>query len=233
MVKTPTERKYGNRIPFWIQSVLEWLFPGFGRYQRDQRKIVSLAGIDPLTGLNTRLRAQERFEMAVAESLEGSGSVIVGIAFIDIDFFKKINDQYGGHRTGDRVLRRISFLLGSFGILSRWGGDEFAIFFVKRGDNGRTEILSAIEAILRVIREDSELHLNYSRKRTYKVTLSIGVVCGSISQMNEIELFLKRGLEKADEAVYLAKAYGRNQFAVFEGELGDQTDPKSATPSTS
>lgn len=97
-------------------------------YERVNQKLGEIANSDELTGLTNR----RLFDRAMEEAFENNKEQI-HLAFLDLDNFKKINDQYG-HYIGDEVLKKLSFLLQtSFGsekhIVSRWGGDEFAIIY--------------------------------------------------------------------------------------------------------
>jgi diguanylate cyclase (GGDEF)-like protein len=125
---------------------------------------------------------------------------------IDIDFFKKINDQYG-HPIGDQILLSLSKELGrnlrQTDILCRYGGEEFAILLPE------TTIQTA-----KTIAERLRISIsNYSfevTKTTLHITISIGV-----SWMHGDHAELDILLDRADEAMYQAKRSGRNRVCVF------------------
>ncbi|MDD2992253.1 MAG: GGDEF domain-containing protein [Pygmaiobacter sp.] len=101
----------------------------FGKeYKRVNRKLHEMANLDVLTGLYNR----RKFNTAIEEALTGQhGSAF--LVLLDLDNFKKINDLCG-HAAGDAVLQQLAqFLLGALdggqNIVSRWGGDEFAIIY--------------------------------------------------------------------------------------------------------
>lgn len=97
-------------------------------YERVNQKLDVFANFDELTGLFNRRMFNKAMEEAVGDSNEP-----IYLAFLDLDNFKKVNDKYG-HYVGDEVLKELSALLQkTFGfaknIVSRWGGDEFAIIY--------------------------------------------------------------------------------------------------------
>ncbi len=104
------------------------------------------ARIDGLTGIANRRYFIERLEAAVTECLSAGGAI--GLALIDIDHFKLVNDRHG-HMAGDHALvdaaRRISGAIGEAGLVGRLGGDEFAVLVFDATD--RAAALAAIEAI--------------------------------------------------------------------------------------
>ncbi|OQX54492.1 MAG: hypothetical protein B5M53_05825 [Candidatus Cloacimonas sp. 4484_209] len=125
-----------------------------------------------------------------------------GIAIIDVDHFKKINDTYG-HRAGDEMLLYIARVLRNElvpdGIVCRYGGDEFVIFFP--GKNSEK-----IKPLLEKIRYTTNTTFVRSGKRKIRVSLSIGV-----SYRKDISQGLEEVLKAADRALYNAKKQGRNQ----------------------
>ncbi|MDP0489336.1 MAG: sensor domain-containing diguanylate cyclase [Fusobacterium sp. JB021] len=124
-----------------------------------------------------------------------------GVMFLDIDFFKKVNDTYG-HDVGDEVLQMIAKVFNNScrdnDVIGRWGGEEFIGVFENVDENKLIEIANRI----RVLVENSELNLE---KGKIKVTISIGV--SLIKEEDSIGTLVKR----ADEGVYLAKKNGRNR----------------------
>ncbi len=97
-------------------------------YERVHRKLLDLANFDELTGLYNRRIFNKIMEEAVQRNDNS-----IHLVLLDLDFFKKINDQYG-HTTGDEVLIWLANLLKqkfpeSIQIVSRWGGDEFAVIY--------------------------------------------------------------------------------------------------------
>lgn len=167
-----------------------------------QAKLVSLSRIDGLTGLNNRRYWESQLDRSfkLHKRDESNTSVI----FIDVDHFKKINDQYG-HIVGDEVLQKISFLIEETAretdICGRYGGEEFCILLPKTGKL-EAEILAER---LREKVANTGLH----SKLDIKGSISLGVcqLSGDMSSYSE-------WLTIADNALYKAKSNGRNQTVV-------------------
>jgi diguanylate cyclase (GGDEF)-like protein len=163
------------------------------RHQRDSE-------IDALTGIQNR-RALNR-QLADAASVAGYGAVLV----VDLDHFKRINDDYG-HDVGDKILiasaRELDAKLASFGDVTRMGGEEFAVLLRRESAAaGASLALSARQAIAAVRLPDPHDQI--------AVTASVGLAFRESGQS------LSETLRAADLAMYHAKAAGRN--CAFEVE---------------
>lgn len=160
-----------------------------------------LAQIDPLTELYNRRGMTERIDTLCNQSLrEGS---YYGVLCIDVDFFKEINDRHG-HETGDHALILISNLIRAiirpYDCAARWGGDEFLILV----QNCDEETLRSIgERICHAA--DSSRELLDAEGKPIHLSLSIGGIMAGYQETDYI-------LRKADEALYAAKASGRNSL---------------------
>jgi two-component system, cell cycle response regulator len=157
-----------------------------------------LATRDELTGLLNR-REFERVLQEEAAVCQKSGREFA-VALVDVDEFKRINDQHG-HPVGDRVLSdvagRLSACLSHEDKLARYGGDEFAIVFARV--EGRTDEEAGrriIAAFQNTRAADAGL--------VEKVTVSVGIARDTSGQILPAEL-----LRRADRALYAAKAAGR------------------------
>lgn len=155
--------------------------------------------LDELTRLWNRRGGMDLLGRAVANAQRGAN---LGICIVDIDRFKSINDQFG-HATGDTVLRKVaSMLVDSIrgdDIACRLGGDEFLLVFP---DLGADDLAKVVERI----RARTESLAIRTRDHTLEITLSLGgLACGSCRGTTAEEL-----LRQADEALYRAKASGRN-----------------------
>ena len=131
------------------------------------------------------------------------------IAMMDIDYFKKINDNYG-HKAGDYVLIEIAYILKRIirekDIIVRFGGEEFLIFFRKSKDTAT----NAYE-ISKRIRETLEEYEFVYDGNPIRVTVSIGVVLYPDRFKNILD-----AIKKADELLYRAKREGRNKVLLEE-----------------
>lgn len=163
--------------------------------------------IDALTGLKNR----RWFDKNVAKEVKSAHqqAVPLCLAILDIDHFKRINDNYG-HRTGDTVLTWCGNLLQQSlkgrDTAVRYGGEEFAIILPRTNLFGATTLLENIR---------TEFHrTKWQHKSSGR---EIGVVTASfgIAQLREEET-LEALIERADANLYTAKAEGRNKIVATE-----------------
>jgi diguanylate cyclase (GGDEF)-like protein len=166
-----------------------------------QREYEQAAKTDLLTGVHNRRWMDEMFPRQIARS-EHSGQPLA-LVMADIDHFKRLNDTYG-HATGDVVLkavaRRLSDTLRPTDFLVRYGGEEFVAMLP--GANADTAHIAA-ERVRKAI--EREEHLSTTATGTLRVTISLGIAV--LQPGDSLELLL----ERADVALYRAKAAGRNQ----------------------
>jgi diguanylate cyclase (GGDEF)-like protein len=164
------------------------------------KQLRAAAACDYLTGLYNRRYFYDNGPKLVNECLRRK--VASSVAILDIDHFKRLNDTYG-HEIGDRVLKAVAGRLstmfeGSDNLLSRLGGEEFAILFPQMDSLAATRLCDDIRSDishLRVMADDEEL----------AVTVSIGV-----AEIAGYETF-ENYLNAADQFLYMAKHKGRNQ----------------------
>lgn len=163
------------------------------------------ASHDELTGLLNRRAIIQYGRREVEVALRSHQPLTV--AFIDIDFFKKINDQYG-HDTGDAVLREVAHLLTltcrSVDLAARYGGEEFCMVFAgQRDSDGGAEGLG--ERLVSVVR-------NHQFPGVPRVTISVGlaVLPASATTASWSEL-----VQLADTELYKAKNGGRDRYSVY------------------
>lgn len=172
-----------------------------------QQKLERLSRFDELTGLINR-----REGLAAATRLHNQSERELSsyaILLLDIDHFKKVNDNYG-HASGDKVLQSISSVLveslRSYDICCRWGGEEFVICLANIDLQGAKDIAE------RIRRDCSQNQVQLNDGQSVAVTISIGITMhqGEPGVHQELHQLL----EKADKALYQAKAAGRNQIKV-------------------
>lgn len=170
---------------------------------RARQQAQAMAWHDALTGLLNRRRLIELGERELA-LMRRSGQPL-SAALIDVDDFKRINDQHG-HAGGDAVLQAVgsavSAQLRGTDIVARWGGEEFALILpgADAAEAGRTaERVRAAVASLAVAVEPGV---------TLRCTISIGV-----SQARGDDRF-DPWIDRADRAMYIAKAAGKNRVQV-------------------
>lgn len=166
------------------------------RYQTAMR----LALLDPLTLLGNRaaLDTALRRELQMAERHHHELSLLM----VDVDFFKKINDEYGHHR-GDLVLCEVAKVIQSAcrgsDITFRYGGEEFVVVLGKTDADGAKIIAE------RIRQQIAEIHIDHNGK-TIGITASIGIATRHRNEKEHIDNLF----ERADKALYIAKNAGRN-----------------------
>lgn len=168
-----------------------------------------LAHEDVLTGLPNRRLLQDRMRLAFVQA-ERRGR-LMAVLLIDIDSFKKINDNYG-HEVGDEVLiavaRRLTAGVRGSDTVSRIGGDEFVVLLDDpgRGEDAQLVAEKLIESIAQPIR---------SGTRMLMVTASVGI-CMFPRDAQDVEAMLRR----ADAAVFRAKRAGREAWRLHGEAAG-------------
>lgn len=164
-------------------------------------QIQELAAIDPLTGIFNRRFGITRFKDEFARSIRTNSPL--GVVMMDLDHFKKINDNFG-HLAGDKVLvsctKIIKNSLREGDVLLRYGGEEFLLVLPGASLN---DTLNITEKIRRIVAESQVI---YGDLRI-KVTCSMGM-----TSIPEFAVFSEEALiAKVDEALYQSKNNGRNQ----------------------
>lgn len=165
--------------------------------QRELARAEERSAIDALTGLPNRRAAEETIRRMVAQA--GRSLSPLGVVLLDLDRFRVINDLHG-HSHGDKALaavgRMLSATIRSSDFAARFGGEEFLLLLPETDRQGAVELA---EKIRRQI-ERTEL------VKTGPITASFGVAGLPEDAVNPDEL-----VRKADRALYLAKAQGRNR----------------------
>lgn len=160
-----------------------------------------LASADMLTGLPNRLALQDAFARELARRQRESAPM--SFAMADIDFFKRVNDEWG-HEAGDRALCHVAGILRSQvragELVARMGGEEFGILLLAEPDH-------ALRAVQRMCRAVEDAPFTFEGK-TRTITISIGLTHLSASDSEQ------SSLRRADAALYQAKQQGRNQVVL-------------------
>lgn len=187
--------------------------------RQQYEKSLTAAVTDSLTGLYNRRYLETHFE-ELSRDLRGGGKPI-SILIMDVDHFKKVNDDHG-HAAGDMVLQSLAQrVLGGirgFDTAIRLGGEEFVVLMPNV--EGRSAFVAAnrlremIDAEPFEIAEDGQ---------TLPITISIGIATGPAG-----EIALNDLLERADQALYTAKNAGRNRVEIAGGDKADPVPPLPA-----
>lgn len=184
-------------------ELAEQLFHAKAELEEKQTELTRLANTDSLTGLLNRRRFTALGEQAVQEADGGE----IWVIMLDIDYFKRINDTYG-HAAGDVAIRDFARIIedevGEKGFVGRMGGEEFAAILPQVGMD---EAIRLAEKV----RKATALHQTTADDEKFRFTTSIGV-----AQWLEDEVTIEPALDRADRALYSAKAYGRNRVVGFE-----------------
>ncbi len=187
-----------------------------------EAKLEKLANTDPLTGIANRraflARAEQEFEAARRYKLD------LSLAMVDIDRFKAFNDRFG-HATGDQVLIGVAHHLASNlrkpDLIARWGGEEFICLLP------HTSADVALAAAERLRQSVQELAIPETAagagSKPAKVTVSIGLA--SIERSGVERPSVERSgsgidalIEQADQALYAAKAAGRDRVVLHRAD---------------
>jgi diguanylate cyclase (GGDEF)-like protein len=183
---------YNRRLKVKVQERTHEL--NLARQQAEQD-----ARTDPLTGIANRRFFMETFAHDLAISRRNH--LALSLIYIDIDWFKKVNDTYG-HTAGDAALKTLAEILTSCARASdtpaRIGGEEFSIICLEKNQK------NAINLAERIRREVENTVFTY-QDIEFKMTLSLGVT--SVDSKDTLESVLN----KCDSALYKAKELGRNQ----------------------
>ena len=184
----------GIRLSFFV-IVLALLSALKTALQREE----ALSRIDYLTGAVNRRFFLELAQKEIDRSRRYKHPFTV--AYIDLDNFKTVNDQFG-HSTGDEVLRIVVSTarkqLRSTDVIARLGGDEFALLLPETGQEGAQIVVAKIQRNL----------LHEMRKNGWSVTFSIGVLTCVIRMPNTSDELIKM----ADELMYSVKNNGKNSI---------------------
>jgi len=175
---------------------------------RISREREQLATHDTLTGLPNRMLFKDRLEQSLIRAKRHQ--TLVGVMFIDLDRFKRVNDTLG-HASGDllicEVARRLRQTVRADDIVARLGGDEFVV--VINDVVALTPILQVVEKMLAAVTEPYDLD-----GREIFSSCSIGVSVYPNDGATSADL-----LKHADTAMYHAKSNGRNRFQLYDAAM--------------
>jgi diguanylate cyclase (GGDEF)-like protein len=185
-------------------------------------EIRNLAFYDPLTGLpNRRLLLERLFKALAASSRSGR---MVGLLFIDLDSFKTLNDTLG-HQTGDLLLkevaRRVTSCLREADTVARLGGDEFVVMLEGLSEFPEQAAADAKVVAEKVLASVGQPYLLNGRECLSTSSIGITVVWDHLESADDV-------LQKAELAMYQAKAAGRNTICFFAPALQAAVNARAA-----
>ena len=207
--------KEGHRVPVYVRTmpiIEEGEVVGAVEIFRDDSErlevinhietLKSMAMTDELTGIANRRYVKEFVQSKLSE-LNRLG-ISFGLAFIDIDNFKNVNDTYG-HDVGDEVIQLITNTalntLRKTDLIGRWGGEEFVAVFVGV-DQKELEIVAEK---LRFLVENSSLRID--GEADVRVTISLGATLAT--EVDDVDSLI----ERSDQLMYLSKTEGKNRVS--------------------
>lgn len=205
------QRKDGRIIDISISSTVildeEGKYAGIEGIWRDiterrqlERELERLATTDELTGIANRRQILQQLDHAHKRFIRLHHPLVVFI--LDLDFFKRVNDQYG-HVAGDVLLKefisRVRQQIREIDYLGRLGGEEFLVILDETSQDTAEQIG---QRILQAVRQTP---FNIAPDVSVNVTVSIGATCAS-----RVDTSITQLLEHADRALYSAKDNGRN-----------------------
>jgi two-component system cell cycle response regulator len=171
--------------------------------QADKQRLEILARTDPLTQTHNRRALMERLSHELERARRYG--LTLSLLMVDLDHFKLVNDTYG-HPVGDEALRITARVLQrearTVDVVSRFGGEEFVVMLPETGEEGAVAVAERIR--IRIAEQAILPGESYDKAR---VTVSIGVAAMPSERANTPEDLLSL----ADEALYRAKAEGRNR----------------------
>jgi len=186
-----------------------------------EEKVQELALMDSLTSLSNRRRFEEFLsqEWRRAKRLR----LPISLALLDIDFFKQFNDHYG-HVAGDECLSKVGAKLKMFGqrpgdLVARYGGEEFSVIMGETDLEGAASLADSIRAAI----FDLNIPHEFTGSET-RLTISLGVAMAFPHE----GLLEKQLINAADEALYDAKASGRNCVSVNRSLISNSPEQQFA-----
>jgi len=216
-------RKHGAIFPqaITISAVFDKLniiqyyvavFADISAQKQNEEKLKNLAYFDPLTQLPNRMQFMSLLEQEVNHAQRARKQL--AIIFLDIDFFKHINDSLG-HVIGDEILielgKRLSYALSDFDVLARFSGDEFAVMLPSI--MGSDSVTSSVDRIRSVFERPFLL----DNSQSVHLTASMGVAIYPSDGDDHDSL-----LRNADAAMHRAKSDGRNNYAFYTESMTKQ-----------
>ncbi|WP_286240809.1 GGDEF domain-containing protein [Neptuniibacter halophilus] len=205
---SPVKTRFGMNTIAVVRDISEneSLKRNLEKTRRVNKDLYSQATTDSLTGINNRACFNER---AAVEFLRARRLFLkASVMMIDIDDFKRINDELG-HLQGDLVLKKVADLIKGnvreYDIFARYGGEEFVVYMPETAADTALEIA---ERIIHTIRNHRDLDEIQGMEKL--PTLSIG-----LAELEAEDYSLTPLIERADNALYDAKRSGKNRAIVY------------------
>ncbi|OGT22320.1 MAG: diguanylate cyclase response regulator [Gammaproteobacteria bacterium RBG_16_57_12] len=192
-----------------LQDLQKKLEESNRKLEESNKILHGLSVLDGLTGISNRRHFDEMLEQEWGRAVRDCKNI--SLILLDIDYFKKFNDNYG-HQMGDECLQQVANCLSrslkrTSDALARYGGEEFVVILPDTDAAGAVTIAEKLRSCI----DTMNLTHEYSGVSDH-VTISLGVATMSPNHgMQSKEL-----VSKADEALYAAKKNGRNRYMTAE-----------------
>ncbi|KUJ75995.1 diguanylate cyclase [Thiomicrospira sp. XS5] len=196
----PTIKHYQNETNA-LQAQIEETSDEIKQLKKELDKATAIAKTDDLTNIPNRRGFNEIIESVMQEANDNQNSF--ALLVLDLDFFKKINDNYG-HLVGDSILRYLAKSLHNEtkgkDFIARIGGEEFVAILPHTGYDSALKVANSIRQKI----ASRPLQVR-GDKKPINLTLSVGV---AMYQLNET---IESLFDRADKSLYMAKTTGRNK----------------------
>jgi diguanylate cyclase (GGDEF)-like protein len=172
------------------------------------QELKRISSSDGLTGIANRRLFDEYVSLEWRRARRNTSSL--GLLMCDVDHFKRFNDTYG-HQAGDDCLRQVAGAIGKYlerpsDLPARYGGEEFAVVLPE------TEIGGAFFVAEKIRYAIHELNIPHSQSPSDRITVSIGIAAMIPDKSNPFDELI----QSADQALYRAKAEGRDRVSCLD-----------------
>ncbi len=206
------EREHSQKLESLVDQRTQELQSTLEELSSANEKLQAISITDALTGLNNRHYFNEQWEKEYKRAHRDK--TYIALILLDIDHFKRINDSYG-HPAGDKCLVEVARSIAKqtnrdSDVVCRYGGEEFAIILPNSNKSGALKVAENIRQKIESLKikwEEQQLH----------ITASLGISCLQPKRANKNNQDFM--INQADQALYQAKAQGRNQVVFFEVDV--------------
>lgn len=192
------------------------LFSDITHIKEKEQRLKQIAHYDTITGLPNRVLLTDRLNLAMTQFRPFKNALtkarqrgqLMAVAYLDLDWFKEINDRHG-HHVGDRLLaavaNRMKSAMRKGDTLARVGGDEFVAVMLDLVN--RDACVPMLNRLIEAVATPIKIG---------KLSLSVSISIGVTFYPQEEEVAADQLMRQADQAMYKAKVAGKNQYHIFD-----------------